>query len=154
MHTKTHSAPRSYQLIPIGRVSRQDGRTLLVLDPTYRKALKGLSDFSHLQILWWCHRTDDVASRERLVFDPPFDAPTLGIFGSRAPMRPHPIGLTTVRLLTVDPAEGILVVEGLDAEEGTPLIDLKPYLPLYDRVADPQVPNWASDWPEWIPEVN
>jgi tRNA-Thr(GGU) m(6)t(6)A37 methyltransferase TsaA len=68
--------------------------------------------------------------------------PVLGIFAQRAKHRPNPIGITAVQLLSVK--DNIITVKGLDAIDGTPVIDIKPYFPQYDRVEKAKIPEWVS----------
>lgn len=68
--------------------------------------------------------------------------PEVGIFAQRAKDRPNPIGITAVQIVEVLP--DCLVVRGLDAIDGTPVLDIKPYVPAYDRVAEAKVPEWAD----------
>ena len=85
-------------------------------------------------------------------FDPPFEAPRLGVFASHAPFRPNPIALSTVKIVAVDEAAGVVEIKKIDANEGSPVLDIKPYLPFYSRVESPRVPEWASRWPGRMPE--
>ena len=68
--------------------------------------------------------------------------PLVGIFSQRAKDRPNPIGLTSVKIIDVD--KDFLLVEGLDAINGTPVLDIKPYYPQYDRIDDPIIPEWVT----------
>jgi tRNA (adenine37-N6)-methyltransferase len=70
------------------------------------------------------------------------DMPEVGIFAQRAKDRPNPIGLTAVEIVAV--GEDRLTVRGLDAVDGTPVLDIKPYYPAYDRVESPRVPEWVG----------
>jgi tRNA-Thr(GGU) m(6)t(6)A37 methyltransferase TsaA len=70
------------------------------------------------------------------------DMPEIGIFAQRARHRPNPIGVTAVRLLRRD--KNRLVVQGLDAINGTPVVDVKPYVPQFDTVESPRVPEWVA----------
>lgn len=74
----------------------------------------------------------------------------VGVFSTRSPHRPNPIGLSVVAIDTVDEKEGVIHVSGVDLTDGTPILDLKPYIP-YDVVLDHQVPAWvvAEDVPAW-----
>jgi len=138
---------------PVGFISRDNDRTRIEILPEYKTALKGLEGFSHLQVFWWFNHFDDKESRQTTEFDKmPFEAPSLGVFACRAPMRPNPIGLTTAKILQVDQDEGFVEVANIDAFDGTPVLDLKAYLPSCDRVKNVRVPAWASHWPEWLPE--
>lgn len=82
----------------------------------------------------------------------PFEAPVLGVFACRAPMRPNPVGLTTARVLHVDRDAGRVEIADIDAYDGTPVLDLKAYMPFCDRVRSVRVPDWAAGWPQWMPE--
>ncbi|MGC9523251.1 MAG: TrmO family methyltransferase domain-containing protein [Anaerolineae bacterium] len=77
----------------------------------------------------------------------------IGIFATRSPFRPNPISLTTCPILAIDAAEGRITVVDIDAFDGTPIVDLKAYLPICDRVRDVRVPPWFEKWPEWLPET-
>ena len=91
--------------------------------PEFVEGLEGLAGFSHLILLYWL----DQATRPKLTFTPPFDSQPRGIFSSRAPFRPNPIGLSVVALDGRDGSDG-LKVRYLDCVDGTWLLDIKPYL--------------------------
>lgn len=74
---------------------------------------------------------------------------TLGIFATRSPLRPNPIALTAVAVLGLDPEAGRIDIPYIDAEEGTPVLDIKPYHPSVDRVREVTVPAWCNHWPRW-----
>ena len=153
MATPWRQANETYEISPVGYVRREEGRALLEILPDFVPALKELETFSHVQILWWFNASGDQESRRTTEFDEmPFDAPALGVFACRAPQRPNPIGLTTARIVEVDLPEGQVVIGDIDAFDGTPILDLKGYLPHYDRVKTVDVPDWASHWPQWLPE--
>lgn len=140
-----------YTVYPIAIIrTGPDGTRIEVAEP-FRPALKELGTFSHANVLWWCHETSGDHHRETTRFTPPFEAPELGVFASGAPMRPNPIALSTVRLTGLEENEGIIEIAGIDAFDGTPVLDIKPYMPFYSQVKDPSVPAWAAGWPEWMP---
>ena len=95
--------------------------------PQYLEGLRSLEGFSHLILLYWM----DQAKPAELVFTPPFAAETRGIFATRGPRRPNPIGLSIVQFDGFDGPDR-LKVRFLDCVNGTPLIDIKPYLPTTD----------------------
>ncbi len=143
----------TYTIFPVGYIKRQDERVYLQISPPYIPALKEIEQFSHVQVLWWFSEFQDSIYRQATQSDhAPYDAPVLGIFACRSPVRPNPIGLTTARIIDVLPEAGIVEIADLDAFDGTPILDLKPYFPSCDRVKDAHVPAWAADWPEWLPE--
>ena len=127
---------------PIGYVESNGGQALIVVYDDYREALDFIEYFTHLVVVYWLHKVPE-RERSTVKVKPPFkDMPALGVFATRFPARPNPIGLTTVRLL--GRKENVLVVEGLDAEPGSPILDLKPYIPLYDR------PRGRVELPGWV----
>jgi len=112
------------------------------IESRYAEALLGLDGFSHLIVLTWLHLAAAEA-RNRLAIHPGGDPrlPLVGVFALRVGGRPNPIGISVVRLLAV---HGSTVdVRGLDAVDGTPVLDLKPYIPLYDSVPGASLPAWA-----------
>jgi tRNA-Thr(GGU) m(6)t(6)A37 methyltransferase TsaA len=142
-----------FEVFPIGYVRRDDERTYVEILEPYVPALKELERFSHVQVFWWFSEFDDEMYRTITQSDhAPYDAPTLGVFACRSPVRPNPIALTTAEILGVDHADGIVEIVNIEAFDGTPVLDLKPYIPVSDRVKDVRVAEWAVDWPEWLPE--
>jgi excinuclease ABC subunit A len=145
------SEAETFQLFPVGQVQQADGVVSLDLDPAFAPALKHLEQFSHVRVLWWFHRFGDDRFRRSTQNTPPYEnAPVTGVFASRSPVRPNPIGLTTAEIVRVDHKRGRVEVAGLDAYDDTPLIDLKPYVPGCDRVRRFTVPRWIAHWPEWM----
>jgi tRNA (Thr-GGU) A37 N-methylase len=71
----------------------------------------------------------------------------MGIFATRSPIRPNPIALTAVQIIRMDYEKGIIQIAYIDADDNTPVLDIKPYTPSLDRVEAPGVPNWCSHWP-------
>jgi tRNA-Thr(GGU) m(6)t(6)A37 methyltransferase TsaA len=96
----------------------------------YRAGLKDLAGFSHVILLYHFHRSEGFD----LEVVPFLDSQPRGLFATRAPRRPNAIGLSVVRLRKVD--EGILQVENVDMLDGTPLLDVKPYVPVFDAPDD------------------
>ncbi len=112
----------------------------IVLNSDLEQALNGVESFSHLFILYWLHEIQR-ETEECLKTHPRGrkDMPLLGIFATRTPHRPNPIGLTLVELLKVD--GNVLTVRGLDAFDGTPIIDIKPY-DKWDVPENSRMPEW------------
>ena len=105
--------------------------------------LDGIEDFSHLLVLYWPH-LGTPEGRTRVQGHPMGrkDFPLVGIFATRSPMRPNPVLLTTVKL--VERRGNVLRVTGLDAVDGSPIIDIKPYTPGYHEVRDVRMPEWME----------
>ncbi len=145
--------PEPILLRPIGvvRSSLRDLRyrdasaqvATLVLYPELAPALTGLDGFSHAIVLTWLDRVSD-EERQRLTEHPAGDTalPEIGVLALRTHHRPNPIGMTVVRIQRVDGSR--VHVVGLDAVDGTLILDVKPYLPPYDSVPDARLPRWAT----------
>jgi tRNA-Thr(GGU) m(6)t(6)A37 methyltransferase TsaA len=111
--------------------------------PEFCGGLKGIEGFSHLIILYWIHLRDNEAERRTLLVFPRRHRANVktGVFACRSPSRPNPIGLCVVELVEVENC--VLTVKGLDAFEGSPIVDIKPYIPSVDAFPEAHVPNWA-----------
>jgi len=111
--------------------------------PQFQRGLVGLGDFSHVLVVTFMHgaRYEEARHLTRRPQERD-DMPEVGIFAQRAKDRPNPIGVTAVRLLSVSPDR--VTVLGLDAIDGTPVLDIKPYYPQYDSPAGVHVPEWVD----------
>jgi len=115
----------------------------IVLDETFANGLDGIEAFSHILVLYWMHRAAEAEPvRMRRRPQGRSDMPEVGIFAQRARHRPNPIGVTAVQLLRRD--KNRLMVRGLDAINGTPVVDVKPYVSQFDAVDAPMAPAWMS----------
>ncbi len=115
------------------------------IDPGLTEALDNLDEFSHIIVLYWMDRLAPEPQPLKVHPRRNPSLPLVGLFATRAPKRPNPIGKTTVRLRKRE--RNILTVSGLDAIDGTPVIDIKPYLPDYDSATDARAPSWVR--PDW-----
>lgn len=139
---------------PIGYVRVNNKTMFIELEEEYTPALKGLEGFSHLQVLWWFSHCDQPEMRTFTTMPAPYRTctDTLGIFAMRSPVRPNPLALTTVEITGIDYAAGKIGLAYIDADDGTPVIDLKPYSPCLDRVNSAGVPAWCAHWPKSLEE--
>jgi len=115
----------------------------ILLEPEFSGGLLGLKDFSHAIVVTYLHEAR--YERERHLQRRPrglAEMPKVGIFSQRAKDRPNPIGITAVKIMEV--GDSCLEVQGLDAVDGTPVLDIKPYVPQFDRVEKPVVPEWTD----------
>lgn len=160
-HDDPDGARRSFRVRSIGVVCRLDGgvdapdafcdpavERALEIDGRWCDGLAGLEEYSHLVVLFWLDR----AERPRTA-GPPRPAegrmalPPVGLFATRTPRRPNPIGLACPRLLRREGDR--LIVVGLDAWDGTPVLDLKGYSPRDELHPEATVPRWLTDlWAE------
>jgi len=134
----------------IGVVEKEDEKEVskIRIFDEFCDGLKGLNTYSHIIILYWFHLRDTAEERAVLRVIPRRHpgSPEVGVFASRSPSRPNPIGLCVAELVKME--GNILSVKGLDALEGSPVIDLKPYNPRADAVPDAAVPQWALRGPK------
>jgi tRNA (adenine37-N6)-methyltransferase len=147
---------KTYALKPIGQIQTDEkvGRYFLHVDEAYRAALSLLDHFSHVMVFWWADRMDREGQRSILTTELPY-APgeTVGVFACRSEYRPNPIAVTTSAILAVSVEKGEVILPWIDAFDGSPLIDLKPYIPICDRIRDVSVAPWISDWPMWMEDA-
>jgi tRNA-Thr(GGU) m(6)t(6)A37 methyltransferase TsaA len=116
--------------------------------PEFCAGLKGIEDFSHLIILYWIHLRNNEKERQTLLVFPRRHAVNVetGVFACRSPSRPNPIGLCVAELLKIE--ECTLTVKNLDALEGSPIVDIKPYIPRTDSISNARVPKWTLQGPK------
>ncbi len=112
----------------------------IILDEKFTEALKGIDDYSHVIVVYWMDRVKEQVMTHQPQGNP--NVPIVGIFACRCPSRPNPIAITTVRLIAHEGNK--LKVKGLDILDGTPIIDIKPYWPQYDKVENEKVPAWVN----------
>ena len=138
------------KLKPLGKASNtvskptlpgwKDVVTEIAINKTYSKGLDGIEDYSHVIVVYWmdkekeCHLKHHPQGKE--------DVPFIGIFACRCPQRPNRIAISTVEL--VKRLGNSITVKGLDIVSGTPILDIKPYTPRYDKVGKAKVPNWVN----------
>ena len=115
----------------------------ILVNAALTEALDRIDEYSHLVVLYWMHKVEPshrfiqkVHPRGRQ------DLPLVGVFASRSPARPNPVGMTTVKLMGRQ--DNVLRVIGLDAVDGTPVLDIKPYIPDRDVEKGAQIPDWLS----------
>ena len=107
------------------------------LDPDLVEGLADLNGFSHLTLIYYLH----LITAPRLTVTPFLDHQAHGIFATRSPARPNPIGISTVRLIAVSGTT--IEIEDVDTVDGTPLLDIKPYVPAFDHRDDVEV-GWFA----------
>jgi tRNA-Thr(GGU) m(6)t(6)A37 methyltransferase TsaA len=150
---------RSLELQPIGHVIQgrvrpdgphsepsdlEDRPAMIEIDATWAGALDGIEEFSHIWVLWWLDLSPASNDLDSLQVRPEGrkEMPLRGIFATRSPRRPNPIAMTPVRLLERQGRQ--LRIQGLDAFEGTPILDLKPYLRRGDLIQEATTPTWLE----------
>ena len=123
-----HSPYDTIENMPIQPKGAQTVEGQVVVDERYVDGLKDLDGFSHIYLLYSFHK----ATRTELQVTPFMDTAVRGVFATRSPLRPNHIGLSTVELVKIE--KNILTVNGIDIINGTPLLDIKPYIHKFDSV--------------------
>jgi tRNA-Thr(GGU) m(6)t(6)A37 methyltransferase TsaA len=113
----------------------------IVLREDLTAALSGLNAFSHIVVVFWMHQAEPSTMLARRPQNRN-DMPEVGILAQRSKHRPNPIGITSVPLVKISGSS--IVVRGLDAIDSTPVLDIKPYYPGFDRLPEAQVPEWVN----------
>lgn len=118
------------------------------LDPQYAGGLQGLEQFSHAVVVFHLHEMPPFDAGKQLLRHPRGmeHLQKVGVFAQRTKFRPNPIGVTSVEIRSV--RDNVVVVRGLDALNGTPVLDLKPYIPMFDRVENARTPQWVVHFME------
>jgi tRNA-Thr(GGU) m(6)t(6)A37 methyltransferase TsaA len=114
------------------------------VDAQYAGGLQGLAGFSHALVVFYLDRAHGFDAGTQLLRRPRgmADLPEIGVFAQRTKFRPNPIGVTAVRLLAIEGA--VVKVRGLDALDATPVLDVKPYVPAFDRIDETKMPPWVG----------
>jgi tRNA-Thr(GGU) m(6)t(6)A37 methyltransferase TsaA len=141
--------PVSYRVIGIVRNpvkrERRDGwegvRSDVILRDDLEPALDAIEGFSHVIVVFHIDRVPEDAQQLQVRVGNEDEPPERGVLATRSQLRPNPIGTSVVKV--VHRRKNVLRVQGLDAIDGTPVLDIKPYLPAYDSVPDAQLPSWA-----------
>ena len=112
----------------------------ICLSRRYRRLLGGLEGYSHVLVIFWIHR-----AREWKMPKDHNKPRHVKVLATRMPVRPNPIGVSAVELVTFSAETGEMTVRGLDAVDGTPILDIKPYIPNFDSVPQAAVPQWVAE---------
>lgn len=134
-----HSPFKKLSDMPIQPTSESSAAGTVEIFAEFAAGLKDLAGFSHIYLIYHLHE----ARFGELTVTPFLDDEPRGLFATRAPNRPNPIGLSLVKLAAVE--DNILIVENLDVLDGTPLLDIKPYIPAFEDTVDHRT--------GWLPEA-
>jgi tRNA-Thr(GGU) m(6)t(6)A37 methyltransferase TsaA len=134
-----------FDIIPVGMIHKKDQSVFIKIDEAYGDGLLGLEQFSHILVLAWFHENDTEEKRKTLLVHPRGDKanPLTGVFATRSPARPNLIALFTCEILSIE--GNVIYVKDIDAIHGTPVIDIKPYIPRSDAVSGARVPWWVKE---------
>ena len=133
----------SFRIIPIGVVKKTDTTVSIEIYDDYRDGLLGLDGFSHIAVFFWFDQNDTAEKRRVLQVHPRKDPrnPLTGVFATHSPQRPNLIGLTVCKIISIH--GGSVEIEDIDAFDGTPVIDLKCYIPGSVGEKDVRLPDWV-----------
>jgi len=114
------------------------------IEPRYAGGLRELEGYSHVIVVFFLHQIGAFDPARQLLRKPRGmeQMREVGVFAQRTKYRPNPIGVTAVELRGI--SGNVLAVRGLDALDGTPVLDIKPYIPEFDRIAEPRTPAWVA----------
>ena len=155
MKTNILDGLEAFQVYPIGYIHRKDGEMHLEIAQPFRPALLQLEHFSHITVLFWAHQHSAVANRNRidLQVEPPYAPGKLtGIFATRSELRPNPILSTPCKIEAIDIDNGIININRIDGYDCSPILDIKGYFPIMDRVKDAVIPEWLDWGIDYVPE--
>ncbi|MGC4065092.1 MAG: TrmO family methyltransferase [Polyangiaceae bacterium] len=135
------------QLESIGTIQTKKGFAV-TLASKWRAGLAGLDGFGHVVVLWHAHQA--AWSDEHIRVKQPYRGgpDETGLFATRSPLRPNGICVSVAALVSVDMDTGTAHLAWIDAEDDSPVIDMKPYHPSSDRVERPRTPPWCASWPK------
>lgn len=125
---------------PFQPLPKDDGEFLLILDKEYAKGLHLLDSFTYSYVIYYLDKV--MRSKELLISPPWANKQQVGVFASRSPNRPNPIGISVVKIKKI--VDNIVYISGIDAFNGTPILDIKPYLNKLDAKPDANY-GWVAD---------
>ena len=130
----------------------ETGVSEIVVDEEYEDCLDGIEDFSHVVVCFLTDIPEDARQLKKVHPGGSEELPLKGIFACRSPVRPNPLGLSTVKLL--ERKGNVLVLQGFDAIDGTAVIDIKPHIPAYDAPPDAKMAQWVHDFEHlWVKRI-
>jgi tRNA-Thr(GGU) m(6)t(6)A37 methyltransferase TsaA len=135
---------QSFSLFPIGLVKKTDDAARIEIFDEYRDGLLGLDGFSHIMVFYWFDQNDTPENRKTLQVHPRKDPrnPLTGVFATHSPLRPNLIALTRCKIVAI--TKNSIDIEEIDAYDGSPVIDIKCYIPASVEDKDVRLPDWIK----------
>ncbi len=132
-----------YKIFPVGFIHKNNGNVRIEIDEKYADALLGLDGFSHINVFYWFHKNDTPENREVLRVHPRRDPnnPLTGVFATHSPRRPNLIAFTLCKILSI--RGNTIEIDDIDALDGSPVIDIKCYIPSKRSFSDLRLPDWV-----------
>ncbi|ALM74923.1 tRNA (N6-threonylcarbamoyladenosine(37)-N6)-methyltransferase TrmO [Thermococcus barophilus] len=134
-----------FNIIPVGVVRKGAGEDILEIFPRFRDAADGLHEGDFIKLILWFHKSDTLEKRRVLKVHPHGNPqnPLTGVFATRSPVRPNPLAIYTVRIHRIE--EGRIYIDPIDAENGTPIADIKIFVESLDCPARRELEEWELD---------
>ena len=131
-----------FHVHPIGWIHRDGDDVRIDIEPVFQEGLLGLEGFSHIIVCYWFHENDNSEDRKKLRVHPMKDPsnPLTGVFATHAPVRPNLIGISTCQAISV--TGSTIRIDTIDARNGTPVIDIKCYVPDQLNPSQIRLPDW------------
>ena len=132
-----------YYIFPVGVIKKENENVRIEVYKEYRKALLGLDDFSHITACYWFHENDTPEKRKTMQVHPRKNKqnPLSGVFATHSPLRPNLIALSVCKILSI--MDTTIFIEKIDALDGSPVIDIKCFIPSRALKADIRLPEWV-----------
>jgi tRNA-Thr(GGU) m(6)t(6)A37 methyltransferase TsaA len=133
-----------YEIVPVGYFRKDEKNTWIEILDEYKSGMLLMEEFSHLITLWWITGRDNKDDRSILQVNPKVldgnqETPLSGVFVTRSPVRPNPVGLTIVKIIKIK--DNRIFIDRTDAFDKTPIIDIKPYIPRSDCILNVKLPD-------------
>ena len=132
-----------YKILPIGFIQKEKKKVWIEIDEKYTDALLGLDGFSHINVFYWFDQNDTPENRKMLQVHPRRDRknPLTGVFATHSPRRPNLIACSLCKILSIQ--ENTIFIDDIDALAGSPVIDIKCYIPGTRSFSDLRLPDWV-----------
>ncbi len=132
-----------FKIFPVGVIKKQGDTTRVEIDAKYNDALLGLDDFSHITVCYWLHKNDTPETRNIMQVHPRRNKnnPLTGVFATHSPVRPNLIAISICKILSIE--NNTIYIDKIDAFDGTPVIDIKSFIPSSVLKSDIKMPSWV-----------
>lgn len=139
-----------YNVKPIGKIISKNKKYYLNVFPGFANGITGCSEYSHLIVIWLFTKQVTTLESQNYIWKQPYlkGPEYMGVFALRQPERPNPIALSIVEIVDQNLIDGFIEIDYIDADNGSIILDIKPYIPSIDYVEDVKVPNWSKHWPQ------
>ena len=133
-----------FYIFPVGVIKKENKNVRIEVFEEYREALLRLDDFSHITVCYWFHENDTPEKRNTMQVHPRKNQqnPLRGVFATHSPLRPNLIALSICKILSIK--DTTILIEKIDALDGSPVIDIKCFIPSNELGSDIRLPDWVQ----------